>query len=87
MGDRKRSDDDAATYDKRRDQIREESATARHDGAEYPSAEDVAGERGERTSADPAPRKDGVASDSEAPADELHGSLHGRWNKSDEPAT
>jgi len=87
MGDRKRSENDAKTAARRRETIREESAVARHDGAQFPSSDDLEGGRGERTASDAVPGKDEIASDASTPPDDLHGSLHGRWTKTDEPKT
>jgi len=52
---------------------------AHHDGSEFPSIEDELQARGETADGD-VPAKDGVASDAETPAEELHGSLHGNWS-------
>ncbi len=52
---------------------------AHHEGTEFQSIEDELQARGETADGD-VPEKDGVASDADAPAEELHGSLHGNWS-------
>jgi hypothetical protein len=85
MANRVQNESEVENFEKRKEQMRDESSSAHHDGSEFPSSDDVLRARGEgaadRTEA---PEKDEVASDSEADPSELHGSLHGRWTKTDQ---
>jgi hypothetical protein len=77
--------DAVENFEQRRDYMRKESAGSHHDGSEFPSSDDVLDVRGEGEGDRAAvPPKDGDASDAETPAEELHGSLHGRWTATDE---
>jgi hypothetical protein len=77
---------DVEAFEERKEYMRKESEGAYHDNSEFPSSDDIAGQRGDGTNAEPSdvPGKDEVASDAETPAEELHGSLHGRWTATDE---
>ena len=71
---------DEKMFEKTKD-LKEKQATPPHrDPQEFPSSEDVTGNAGRGVDV---PKKDEEASDSERSPDELHGSLHGRWNATD----
>lgn len=67
-------------YEERADFKREEAEGSAHEGAQYPSRKDVLVSRGYTPDETETPDKDEEASDVETPANDLHGSLHGRWN-------
>jgi hypothetical protein len=78
--------EDVQTYEEQKEFKRAESAPSHKDGQEFPSSDDVS-RGGEGALANPEtdlPDDDGHASDVEESPDQLHGSLHGRWNASGE---
>jgi hypothetical protein len=73
---------DVENFEDRKEYMHDESLGAAHEGSEFPSTDDVLSDRGEGEAGmnGEVPPKDGVASEAETPAEELHGSLHGRWS-------
>ena len=75
---------DVENFEKTKDIKMTDQTPPRRDGMDTePSAEDRARRAG---SGGDVPGKDETASDSKTPPENLHGSLHGRWEKGDQKA-